>query len=296
MPDAVRRRAPVTPHRGIGDRRSEAERTGAKCPTDGTPVVRNGIMQPLASTNGLVLASAPPPALTARNTSLSYMRGAVGSPVCVAFAVFAACVGLGYAGLLGAFVAMLAMVTVGAASTRYKFVRRHLDRQAQIRERCRRESARLKQLRPTGPVRQQQYIELRELVEQIERTDPVEASRFDLQDLLDHFVRLATSHQRCLEALRLAGSHDLPSTTTIALDSNRSKRRREIVARRIKHREECLRRIERLADELDAIDELVRLVAQRVACPAVDPELGREIERRLWELDEVDEAYDQLSA
>jgi hypothetical protein len=42
--------------------------------------------------------------------------------------------------------------------------------------------------------------------------------------------------------------------------------------------------------------ELVRLVAQRVACPAIDPELGREIERRLWELDEVDAAYAQLSA
>lgn len=252
-------------------------------------------MQPLASETGLGLAvfAAPPPALTARNTSLAYMRGAVGSPVCVAFAVFAACVGLGYAGLIGAFMAMIAVVGLGAASTRYRFVRRHLDRQAQIRERCKRESVRLRQLRPTGPVRQQQYIELRELVEQIERTDPQEAARFDLQDLLDHFVSLATSHQRCLEALRLAGSHDLPQNT-LALD--RSKRRRDIVARRVKHREECLRRVERLSDELEAIDELVRLVAQRAACPMMDPDLGREIERRLWELDEVDAAYDQLSA
>ena len=256
---------------------------------------QDGLIDGLA--NSLVLSTPPPPALTARNTGLAYMRGAVGSPVCVAFSVFAACVGLGYAGLLGAALAMLAVVMVGMASTRYKFVRRHLDRQAQIRERCRRESARLRQLRPTGPVRQQQYIELRELVEQIERTDASEAARFDLQDLLDHFVRLAVSHQRCLEALRLAGSHDLPQTT-LAIDatSNRSKRRRDIVARRVKHREECLRRVERLGDELEAIDELVRLVAQRVACPEMDSDLGREIERRLWELDEVDAAYDQLSA
>jgi hypothetical protein len=76
----------------------------------------------------------------------------------------------------------------------------------------------------------------------------------------------------------------------------RSKRRRDIVARRVRHREECLRRVEQLADELEAIDELVRLVAQRAACPTVDPDLGKEIERRLWELDEVDAAYDQLSA
>jgi hypothetical protein len=223
------------------------------------------------------------------------MRGAVGSPVCVAVAVFAACVGLGYAGILGALLAMISVIAMGTVSTRYRFVRRHLDRQSQIRDRCRRESSRLRQLRPTGPVRQQQYIELRELVEGIERTDAHEAQRFELQDLLDHFVRLSAGHQRCLEALRLAGSHDL-SHQTMAMDMTRSKRRREIVARRIRHREECLRRVERLSDELEAIDELVRLVAQRVACPIVDPELGREIERRLWELDEVDAAYEQLSA
>ena len=60
------------------------------------------------------------------------------------------------------------------------------------------------------------------------------------------------------------------------------------MARRLRHRDECVRRIERLADELEAVDELVRLVAQRVACPPLESELDREIERRLWELDEVD--------
>ena len=68
------------------------------------------------------------------------------------------------------------------------------------------------------------------------------------------------------------------------------------MARRLRHRDECVRRIERLADELEAVDELVRLVAQRAACPMLDGELDREIERRLWELDEVDEALSQLSA
>ena len=251
-------------------------------------------MQPrLASQHGLVLA--PPPALATRNTNFQYVRGAVGSPVCVATAVFAACVGLGFAGVYGAVVAMLAVMGLAAITSRYGAVRRHLDAQAALRERCRREAHRLKQLRPTGPVRQQQYIELRDLVEQIERTDTSEASRFELQDLLDHFVMLSLNHQRCLEALRLAGSHDLPQTISIS-EATRSKRRREIMARRMRHREECLQRVERLADEIDATDELVRLVAQRVACPALDPELDREIERRLWELDEVEAALRQLSA
>ncbi len=252
-------------------------------------------MQPrLVSQNGLV-RTPPPPAMTVRNSQLAYMRGAVASPVCIAVAVFSACVGLGLAGLLGAFAAIVAVAMLSAVSTRYEFVRRHLDEQSQVRQRCQREAARLKQLRPTGPVRQQQYIELRNFVEEIERTDASEAARFELQDLLEHFVRLATSQQRCLDALRLAGSHDLPQTIPIT-DATRSKRRKEIQARRVRHREECLARIERLGDELEAIDELVRLVAQRVACPSLDPDLDREIDRRLWELDEVDAALRQLSA
>ena len=187
------------------------------------------------------------------------------------------------------------MIGIAALTSQSTSIRRHLDAQAALRERCRREAHRLRQLRPTGPVRQQQYIELRDLVEQIERGDPDEAKRFELQDLLDHFVRLSLQHQRCLEAVRLAGSHDIPAAISIS-DASRSKRRREIVARRLRHREECLQRVDRLADEIDAVDELVRLVAQRVACPAVDADLEREVERRLWELDEVEAALRQLSA
>ena len=251
-------------------------------------------MQPrVVSQTGLV--PAPPPALTARDNPLSYVRGAVVSPVCISAAVFVACVGIGIAGVLGAIIAMITVIALGASSTRYAFVRRHLDRQAELRERCHRESSRIKRLRPTGPVRLQQYLELRALVEEVERSDAGEAARFELQDLLEHFVSLAICQQRCLDALRLVGSHDLPHSIPIA-DATRSKRRREIQARRLRHREVCLRRIDRLADELEAVDELVRLVAQRVACPSLDPDLDREIDRRLWELDEVDAALRQLSA
>jgi hypothetical protein len=250
-------------------------------------------MQPRVAQSGLVLV--PPQALTAHESSLAYVRGALVSPVCISAAVFAACVGVGIAGALGAIIAITTIAMLGASSTRYGIVRRHLDRQARARERCARESARIKKLRPTGPVRLQQYLELRSLVEEIERTDAPEAARFELQDLLEHFVALSLSQQRCLDALRLVGSHDLPQSIPMN-DSNRSKRRREIQQRRLRHREECLSRIDRLADEIEAVDELIRLVAQRVACPPMDAELDREIDRRLWELDEVDEALSQLSA
>jgi hypothetical protein len=81
-----------------------------------------------------------------------------------------------------------------------------------------------------------------------------------------------------------------------ARDEGGSKRRREIVERRLKHREECLERVQKLAEEIESVDELVRLVAQRAACPQGDMDLDREIERRLWELDEVEAAMHQLSA
>jgi len=242
----------------------------------------------------LSLVVVPPAQLTAPGTALTYLRGAVVSPLCLSAAVFASCIGAGVAGFVGALGAFLVVTLLVAASTRWGFVRGHLDREAAARERCVRESRRVRLLRPAGPVRIQQYFELRGLTEEIERMDPTEAARFELQDLLEHFATLANTHQRCLDALRLAGSHDLP--IAIPLDPRRSKRRREIQIRRLRHRELCLARIERIAEELEAIDEMIRLVAQRVACPSEDLDLDREVERRLVELDDTDAALAQLSA
>lgn len=228
-------------------------------------------------------------------TALTYVRGALFNPVSLSVMAFAVCVGVGYAGMLGALIAMSAFLVLGATATRYRFVRQQLDKQFEHRVKQKREADRMKLLKPTGPVRQQQYCDLRDLVNDIEKTDAVEATRFELQSLLDHFVTLAVSHQKCLDSLRLAGSSDLPRALPLP-DPHRSVRRREIMARRLRHRDECVRRIEQLSDELEAVDELIRLCAQRVACPSLDGELDREIERRLWELDEVDAALDQLSA
>lgn len=228
-------------------------------------------------------------------TSLAYVRGALFNPVSLSVMAFAVCVGVGYAGMIGALVAMTTFLVCGTVATRYKLVRHQLDKQFEYREKQKRETERMRLLRPTGPVRQQQYCDLRDLVNDIEKTDAIEAERFELQSLLDHFVTLSIGHQKCLDSLRLAGSSDLPRALPLA-DAHRSVRRREIMARRMQHRDQCVRRIERIADEIEAVDELVRLCAQRVACPQLDNDLDREIERRLWELDEVDAALDQLSA
>ena len=234
------------------------------------------------------------PSALARRGGLHYVRGAIASPVCVASTVFATCVGLSCAGTLGALLAVAMVVGACVALSRFAVVQRHLDTQGEYLEMAKREATRLRMIRPAGPVRVQQYCELRNLVEGIERTDPVEASRFELQDLLEHFTRLVVAHHKCLVSLRFAQDADFSASLPIA-EANRTKRRREILARRIAHRDACLKRVERLADELEAVDELVRLCAQRVACPAMDPELDRELDRRLWELDEQEAAMAQLA-
>lgn len=209
--------------------------------------------------------------------------------------MFAGCVGLGYAGLLGAAIAALIVIALAASAARFRIVRRYLDEQARSRAKTRRELDRLKRLRPSGSVRLRQYNELRTLVDEIERIDEAEAARYELQDLLDHFVRLAVSHQRCIDALRLSRADALPAAPPLS-EAGRSSRRGDIIQRRIRHRDDCVRRMAQITDEIEGIDQLVRLVAQRTACPGLELELDREIDRRLGELDEVDDALHQLSA
>jgi hypothetical protein len=239
----------------------------------------------------LAIASPGLPALVSR---LGYVRGAVASPVCVAVALFAACLGVGYAGVLGALVATALVLVAGVCASRCRAVRNYLDEQAQAQARAQRHCRRLKQVRRTSPARLRHYEELRGMVDEIERLDQIEAARFELQDLLDHFIRLAVKHQRCVDALRLSGADALPAP--IPCDPGRPSRRSDIIQRRIRHRDECVQRMARITDEIEGIDQMVRLVAQRTACPAHDLDLDREIDRRLWELDEVDEAMTQLSA
>lgn len=237
----------------------------------------------------LAVVPAQPPAIATR---LGYVRGAIASPVCVALTLFAACIGLGYAGLLGAVIATALITLCGALASRLRRVRSHLDEQARLHAAAQRHCRRLKQVRRTSPARLRHYEELRAMVDEIERLDEIEAARFDLQDLLDHFVRLALSHQRCVDALRLSGADALPAPLP---DAGRS-RRSAIVQRRVRHRDDCVKRMAAITDEIESIDQLIRLVAQRTACPVFDLELDREIDRRLWELDEVDAALHQLSA
>jgi hypothetical protein len=228
----------------------------------------------------------------ARHGALAYAGATLASPLSVAMIAFSACVGVGYAGVFGALLLCAVVVVVALMTSCSTHVRRALDGHFEFRARVRREAERQRMLRQAGPVRQHQYAELRDLVAEIERAEPGDVNRFELHDLLDQFARLVARHQRCLDWMRRAGGCDLPASAPTDLPG----KRRELLTRRIAHREECLVRISRLVDDIEAIDELVHLIAQRGACPMEDNEVTRDIERRIWELDEVDAALAQMTA
>ena len=56
-------------------------------------------------------------------TALTYVQGALFNPVSLSVMAFAVCVGVGYAGMIGALVAMAAFIAIGTVATRYRFVR-----------------------------------------------------------------------------------------------------------------------------------------------------------------------------
>ncbi len=249
-----------------------------------------------ARTSGLVLASTTP-------TTLAYAPRLAAHPVSLCALVTTLGIVAAQAGVAGALIVVVAFLAACTTAVRFMGVRHAIDRCREDRARFRRGAARNRAIAGTGSARQLQYGELHELVATIERTDPPEARRLELEELLDHFVRVAVEHERCNEAVRLAETSPVPSEPPperrVPRDvspPDRRVRARAIAARRLAHRDTCKRRIEQLADELDAIEQMVRLVAQRVACPRPDANLDGELERRLWELEEVDAALDQLSA
>lgn len=182
--------------------------------------------------------------------------------------------------IVGLVLAMVALaIVVGAAASRGR------EQRACRRARRRRIAARRWQLRQVGVLRAHQYEELQELVETCE---PSAVERLDLEGLLDQFAGLAQAHQRHARAVELAACDD-------KAPERRSPLGKQIRVRREEYRAACQRETELLADDLEAIDELVRLVVQRVLAPPPAPRIEHEVERRLADLDEVDHAQEDLA-
>jgi hypothetical protein len=240
-------------------------------------------------------STSPAPATVGKN----YLSGAFAHPSGVTALMVGLCMGAWLGGLVGAFIGLLSGLALVAGSSRLAAVRRLIDGYRAERQRRRRTAARERRLALAGPVRRAEFAELTARVDEIERDHAAEVDRFDLQELLDCYVDLAVSHQRLIEAVQRADRAPLWEAATSpgrAEAGAASRQRRQILARRLRHRDECRTRAQERAEELDAIAEFIQLVGELTTCPSVDGAAPQEIERRLWELEAQESALRQLSA
>ena len=212
----------------------------------------------------------------------SYVAHALAHPAASVPALLGLGVGL-YLGSLVAAVVMLAVAS-GAAwrlatSTRF---RRAIDVHVAERRRLERRSACEERLEAAG-IPRHELLELTSMLDEIE-----------------HWVRLAIAHGRCVHLLRSVDRDALVraalatrSATGAAAES--IVRHHDVLERRIHAWDECRARADRLGHELAAISELVRLLAQRTACPEL-PDLDDDLARILADLDDQDAALAALAA
>ncbi len=236
---------------------------------------------------------APSRALVARHASSPHVRRALATS-CAVIAPVSAWIGVIHIGALGAVALACGLLAACFGMTRSASVRRLIDQQAVQNARAKRESGRQHAMYRATAARREQYTVLRRLVEDIERWDPIEAQRFEVEELLDYFVRLSVGHQRCAESLGVSAA--ATSLSMSPESAMRARRSSAIAARRSRHHAKCNDQLQQIADELDSIDELIRLIAQRVACAKFAPQTDGAIERRIAELDELEAAMTQLTA
>lgn len=222
---------------------------------------------------------------------LTYARCAALNPISISVIAFVIVVACHIAGVLGAVVWGAALLAGCAGLGWSRPIRREIDRHLAYRAEQDREDRRFDELRVTGSARHEQYRAVRQLVARIEASAPDDARRFGLQELLDELVHVLVLHARCESALVAGG--ELPSETMLATLSPRG---RAIAGRRAELHARCRRRVEELAEHADAIEQLVRLVAQRVACASLDGARAVELADRIDELDRIDQATAEVSA
>jgi hypothetical protein len=193
------------------------------------------------------------------------------------------------AGVIG-----LALVVAARATARP--VRSTLIARSARRARERRSRARERALARATLGGRETLAELVKLVDDIEATAPEIAQRLDLEDLLDRHVALAVAHERTVRAVSMVDRVQLERTRDAhRADPAIDKRRLELCERRLQTHAQCQARAELLANELALLADLIRLIAQRAACPD-EPALDDRIERHLADLDEDEAARKQVAA
>lgn len=199
-------------------------------------------------------------------------------------------------GPLAAGLAILVNAALLLAASPLSVTRRLVGRAIAGKQRRDLNELRERRLARAGSSRRGELDELNRLIEQIEECDADEAGRLELGELVDLYVEIAVMIESYRGAsLRCGPLTDGEEKEPPAASSSR-RLHRDLVRRRIAHREECARRARELEAQLDALLEFVRLVAQRALCPASDELLDRRLEERIWQLDACESALRQLSA
>lgn len=158
---------------------------------------------------------------------------------------------------------------------------------AQARARYDRRIARMRAL-PDSAACYHALAELTYLVDETARRDPSLVERHELETLLDRHVALTIAHQQAQRAAAMSDrtqlEHLLEATRA---DPRASRRRLEVCERRLRYQDHCEATARALADELANVADLVRMVAQRAACPelgAIEAE-SEVVDRQVAQLD-----------
>ena len=190
------------------------------------------------------------------------------------------------AGLMAAVASLAAVAAAAVLAVQWRPIRRLVTRAVEATERSRRAALREARLEEARSSRRGDLVELACLIEEIHRNDATATA--EVEQVVDAFVERAVRSERLSTAVAPAAAICLPA---IEPGDRSAALHRELMQRRAAHHDQCMRRARALDRELDAILELVRLVAQRTACPTdLDDEADDLIERRLWEMDLRDEA------
>lgn len=196
-------------------------------------------------------------------------------------------------GLLGA----LSLLPLGVYLVRPRgSVRDHMIAWLRRAQRKQAERRRRRRLRSAGALRQYQYAELRRLAVHVHGR-----ARCEIEELLERFVTLSIAHEHLVDALARAIATDVrilgDVTGALADDPQMCVRVRDIRSRRRQHRRSMRERADHMADDLEALVDLVQLLVARALLPVGDAlELQHEVDRRLSLLDDSEAAMAMLSS
>lgn len=189
--------------------------------------------------------------------------------------------------------ALLVLIAVRACA---EPLRRALAENAVGRARYERRIARMRAL-PETSTAWYTLAELTRLVDETARRDPTLVERHELETLLDRHVALTLAHEQAQRAAAMSDRVQLERLVeAVRADPRTSRRRLELCERRLRFQEQCEATVAGLADELANIADVLRLIAQRAACPELGDEPdGDVVDRQVAQLD-ADEAARRVLA